>query len=98
MKIPRSRNDSRASPERACLSRTGVAIAAIVGAFIVFFAPAAFSRDRPAPTGPQTDGAFHKVVLDPVGNTDFISDLSQLLREPMELAVDRKSTRLNSIR
>ncbi len=55
----------------------------------LLFGSDAFCRDRPAPTGPQTDGAFHKVVLDPVGDTDLISDLSQLLREPMELAVAR---------
>ena len=95
MKTSRSRNDSGASPERGCPSRSRIIFArtakilsAVLFTSVIFFAAlSGLCRDRPAPTGPQTDGPFRKVVLDPVGDTDFISDLSQLLREPMELAV-----------
>ena len=45
------------------------------------------SAAPPQPSGPQTDGAFHKVILVSDRDTDGNNEAEDNLRDPMELSV-----------
>src|SRR5690349_9055564 len=61
--------------------------------FLFLLIPIGLSRlvsaadEKVAPTGPQTDGSFHKVILDADRDTDGDGKVDDVLVDPMEIAI-----------